>query len=357
MPRGPYRAGYAIAVLSIIAGLAGILGEVPALSTLAQPVGGWPRLPLLAAIALVAIGTALWQFLEQHNRVAFSASAVAVAAVLASWMAEARGQSVATSAMSFATQVLVLTAASPLLILSARRRTIPEEVSLGIAGFVLLALATTLFISRATGVTDSTTDVLGAGPALQLLVISFLIGTCYVAMVWTRGLMSGESARWLPVAIALAGLVTVTVLWRGLASRERDQVAALTQQAAEGQRSNLRGAARVMGRSLRRAAQWHAAGATTDQQRRDGEALQRDLPGLEAFHWISAFGVPDTGVAPAPTSTELSVVSSYVNRPGGLADTISLPPARHGGRRVYRRGAGVRWRDVLRRRRRDCPKR
>ena len=322
-----YTAGYGYAGLCFLFGIAALFGTFPALGGLAQPFAKWPASQLLGSIALLAMGSALWAFLDLRYQVAFSASAIALVTVLASLVAGFGAMPIARYAMPLASQVLVVAAATPLLIVSARRKMIPEEVSLGIGGFMLLAVTVTLFISRATGVTDSTTDLLGAGPSLQLLVASFLFGGCYVALVWTRGLMSGDSARWLPVAIGLAGLVTATVLWRGLTSRENEQVTALARQAADGQRRNLHNTVQVMARSLQRAAEWHAAGATPPQQRRDGQSLQRDIPGLEGVGWISVLGVFDTvSGAPLLTSAEESAVASYVTRPGGLADSISYLP-------------------------------
>ncbi len=326
LAQAAYRVGYGYAGLCILFGVAALLGTFPGLGWLAQPFPNWPRSPVLSSIALLAMGVAVWTFLGLRYQIAFSASVIALATVLASLVVQVGALPIAGYAMPLASQVLVLAAAMPLVIVSARRKMIPEEVSLGIGGFVLLAVAATLFISRATGVTDSTADLLGAGPSLQLLVASFLFGGCYVALVWTRGFMSGESARWLPVAIGLAGLVTATVLWRGLASRENEQVTALARQAVDGQRRSLRNAVQVTAHSLQRAAEWRAAGATPPQQQRDEQALQRDIPGLDGMGWISALGVFDAAGAQFLTSADESAIASYVTRTDGLADSISYLP-------------------------------
>jgi len=325
LARAAYRSGYVYAILSALLGLVGVAGEISGLTRLAQPLPDWPATPLLASIALLAIGVALWEFLERRYRSAFVASMIAVVTALLSLVVEASIPSVTRYAMPLAAQVLTVAAASPLAIVSARRKLVPEDVSVGIAGFVLLALAATLIIARATGVTDTTLDVLGAGPSLQMLVVSFLIGTCYVALVWTRGLVSGDSAQWLPAALGIALLVTVTVLWRGLAARENEQVVALTRQAGDEQRRVLQREAEVTAHSLQRAGEWHVAGATPEQQQRDADALRRDVPGLEGVGWIGTSGVVDTT---ASVSLGMGVDSATVASIGriGFTDTIAYLP-------------------------------
>ncbi len=322
-----YRSGYVYAVVSGLMGIAGMLGELPGLARLAQPLAGWPRLPLLASIALVAIGFALWQFLQQRYRSAFLAALIAELTAVLSLVAQVAPIAISHDAMALASAVLVLAAATPLAVVSARRRLLPEDASVGIAGFVLLAVAATLLIARATGMTNTTIDMLGAGPSLQVLIAGFLIGSCYVALVWSRGLLSGDSATWLPTALGIAGLVTVVVLWRGLTSRENDQVVALTRQAGEERRRVLVREAVVTAHSLHRASEWRAAGASFGQQRRDIAALQRDVPGLEAAGWISSLGVIDTVTSPSLAGVGAdSVTLAYVNRNARLPDTIAFLP-------------------------------
>jgi PAS domain S-box-containing protein len=327
LSRVAFQSGYAFALLAVVAGLAGVLGTLPDLGVLAQPLRGWPSLPLLAAIALIAIGLALWQFLQLRYRSAFTAGAVASTAALVSALARLTRMPAEYYAMPLASALLIVAAAVPIMIVSAKRRLIPEDASLGIGGFILLSLASTLLIARATGLTDSTLDFMGGAPSLQVLIASFFFGSCYVALVWTRGVFSGDTARWLPAALGVAGVLTVTVLWRALAARENDQVAALTRQAGDERRRVVYREATVTARSLHRAGEWRATGAPLAQQRRDMEALQRDVPGLQGAGWISALGVIDTATAASLAGAGAdSVTLAYVNRNGRLPDTIAYLP-------------------------------
>ena len=213
--------GYLYAMLSIIVGVAGLAGEMTGLAWLTQPLADWPRTPLLASVALVALGLALIDFLRRRYRFALAASLTAGVAALLSLPAQFASLPYGHQAMPLASAVLVLAAASPMIIISARHRLLPEDAAVGIAGLILLALAATLLVARATGMTNATRDMLGAGPSLQLLVISFLFGSCYVALIWTRGLLSGESATWLPAAIGIAGSSRHRALARSRGARER----------------------------------------------------------------------------------------------------------------------------------------
>jgi PAS domain S-box-containing protein len=322
-----YRSGYVFAVITGAAGISGLMGELPGLGRLGQPLIGWPRIPFLASVALVALGFALWQFLQLRYRSAFLSAGIAAASALLSLAAQLTSLPISRDVMSLASAVLILTASSPLMIVSARRRLLPEDASVGVAGFILLALAATLLIARATGLTKSTLDMLGAGPSPQMLVSCFLIGICYVALVWTRGLLSGDSAAWLPAALGIAGVVTVLMLWRGLAARENDQIVALTRQAGDERRRVLVHEAVATARSLHRASEWRASGATLAEQRRDVSALQRDMPGLEGAGWISALGVIDTAASSSLSGVGAdSVTIAYVNANHRLPDSMAYLP-------------------------------
>jgi PAS domain S-box-containing protein len=325
--RVAYQSGFVFALLAMVSGVAGILGVFPDLRVLAEPLADWPPVPLLAAIGLAAAGLALWQFLQLRYRSALAAGAVSAAAAVVSLVARLTTLPVEFYSMSLSSALLIISGVVPIMIISARRRLLPDEASLGIAGFVLLSLAATLLIARATGFTDTTLDFLGGGPSLQVLIASFLFGVCYVALVWSRGLLSGDTARWLPLALGVAGVVTVTVLWRALAAREDDQVVALTRQAGDERRRVLRREVDGAARSLHRAAEWRDAGVPAAQQRRDMHALQRDIPGLQGAGWISALGVIDTATAASLSGIGAdSATLVYVNRNGRLPDSIAFVP-------------------------------
>jgi PAS domain S-box-containing protein len=277
---------------------------------------------------------ALWNFLARRYTVAVAASTGAVGITLVTVAAYLSGTSLPAEGMSLASSVLWMTIALAVLLASARRRLLREEAAIGIAGFVLLAFTATFLIARASSLIDPMTDNLVAALSLQTFVGSVALGVCFVVLIWSRGLLAGETARWLPAALGAAGVITVLVLWRALATREIDQLHSLTRQAADERRRVLVREAAVGARALRRAAEWRAGGATLPQARRDFDALRRDLPGLEAAGWLSPAGRLDTtGTAELRVLGADSALFAYIGREGRLPDSIAFLPLDEGGRR------------------------
>ena len=337
LARAAYRSGYAVAGVFVLAGVAGIAAHLPGLGALAQPLSTWPRLRALDAVGMLAVGLAFWAFLRVRYSAAMAGSVIGTGMGTLALLAYLASFPLPWEGMTLASAVLLTTASVALLMTAARRRLLPEEAAIGIAGFILLAVSTTFVIARAAGVVDPMTDRLVAGESVQMAVASFLLGVCFVALVWSRGLLSGDSARWLPAALGIAGVVTVTVLWRALATRESDQLLALTRQAGDERRHVLMREIEVTGRSLRRAAEWAASSAPAAARQRDIQSLERDVPGLEAAGWLSAAGVPEAGSAPSFTGSGAdAVVRAFAskNTSGGpLTDTIAYLPLDSGAQR------------------------
>ena len=332
--RAAYQSGYVIAAFYVAAGLLALLAGEPEFATLAQPLASWPRMHSFAAVTMIATGIALWNFLRRRYTVAIAASTGAVGITLVTIAAYIAGTALPDGGMSLASSVLLITASLAILQASARRRLVREEAAIGIAGFILLAFTATFLIARASSLIDPLADPLVAGLSLQTFLGSVALGVCFVVLIWSRELLAGETARWLPLALGAAGAVTVLVLWRALATREIDQLHALTRQAADERRRVLVREASVAARALRRAAEWHAAGASLAQQRRDFEALRRDLPGLEVSGWLSAAGRLDTaGTGVLRALGADSVVLAYMRPMGGLPDSLAYLALDEGGRR------------------------
>ena len=329
-----YRAGYVIAAFFVATGALALLARTPALALFAQPSPSWPRLREFAAVTMIAAGFALWNFLRRRYTVAVAASALAVGVTVVAMIAYVGGVALPGDGMSLAAAVLLFTSSVAILLASARRRLLREEAAIGIAGFVLLAVTITFLIARAAALIDPMSDRLVAALALQPYLGSLALGICFVTLAWSRGLIAGETARWLPFALGAAGAVTVLVLWRALATREIDQLQSLTRQAADERRRILAGEAIVGARALHRAAEWRAGGATISQQRRDLFALARDLPGLQSAGWISSLGVVDTAASADLRGTGAdSIMLAYVNQRGTLPDSIAYLAVDDGGHR------------------------
>jgi len=332
--RVAYRTGYVIAAYFMVTGALALVALTGSFEVFARPSPNWPRMGAFVAATMITVGLALWTFLRRQYTVAVAAATAGVGIALVAIAAYLGGVALPADGMSLAAAVLLFTASAAILLASARRRVLREEAAIGIAGFVLLAFTVTFLIARAASLIDPLSDHLVASVALQTYLGCLALGICFVTLSWTRGVLAGETARWLPLALGAAGAVTVLVLWRALATREMDQLQSLTRQAADERRRILAREAVVGASAMHRAAEWRASGAPVAQQRRDFQSLKRDLPGLEAAGWISALGVVDTAASADLRGTRAdSVMLAYVSRHGRLPDSIAYLPLDRGGTR------------------------
>ncbi len=330
-PRPARRLAYLLAGGLLLAGVLGLLGQAPRLERLAAPFDAWPRLRLLSSIAMTALAIGYYGFLRRYRPLARWAAGLSLVIGLASLAGTAGMLQLPDQGMALASAVMITTAAMGIL-LAVLLGDQFEELCLGIAGFVLLSLAITFGVARIARVIDPLSDTVVAGAAMQVVVGSLLLGVSFLRLVWSRGL--AESARWLAIAVGVASIVTVLVLWRALSARERDQVLSQTLQAAVAKRASLARELDVAARSLGRVTERKQSGASIDQQVRDLRALQRDLPGLEGGLWLDVIPSPtdQAGRTVADASLD-SVWRSYLHASGGLRDSIAYLPLDPAARR------------------------
>jgi PAS domain S-box-containing protein len=223
--------------------------------------------------------------------------------------------------MALTSAVMLTSGGGAILLAAVLRQAAAQDLAIGIAGFVLVALAGTFVIARIAGVIDPMADAIVAGASLQTLLAGFLLGTWFLLLIWSRGLVG--SAPWLPAAVGTASIVTVLILWRALSVKESEQVVTLARQAGMAERATLIRDFEVTARSLRRAADWRMHGATPEQQEADLLALRRDVPGLEYGLWLP---LGDTARA-APFIPGLdSVWHEYTHRTGTVPDSLAFLP-------------------------------
>lgn len=316
--------GRLCAAAALAAGLLGLAGALSGVTILAAPIAAWPPLHPLDALALVGLGAGLLGHQLGRRGLARAGTAAGLLTVLAASLLRAGLVHAGAPGPPFASITLAAAAVIGLLPATFADRREGAVRGLGISGFVLVALSGTLLLARATGVLDPLEDTVVAGVSLQVLLGALLLGLGYLVVAWSPGIE--ESARWLPLAAGLAGVITVMVLWQALSVRERVLLAAQAAQAAEGERHSLQRELAVTARTLQRVAEWRAGRTPRAARSVDLEALRRDLPGLEAAVWLTPGGRPGEPLTSQAADPALdSVWRGYVGG-GPLADTVAYLP-------------------------------
>lgn len=326
--------GHALAAAFVVSGVAGLLGSLPGFGGLAAPVSGWPPIRPLTSTAMIVVGVAVWAQLRSLHLAALSASSVgailgfvAIIGYVGSFPVPGRG-------MALASAVILTTGSVTLLVAAAKKRPFVEEDALGVGGLALLALTVSFTIGRAAGLLDPVADELVAGASFQVVLGGFLLGISFLGLVWSRGVLLGEQARWLPPAFGIATALTVFVIWRALDEREVHQLRTLSSQAARGMGLALSRDLAAGSRSLGRAAEWKAGGAEASETLRDIAALRQDVAGLDAVAWADSLGALDTEVPSIWYGAGAEVaLRRYAGRTGRLPDSVAFLPLDSAGTR------------------------
>ena len=268
------------AVVIAAMSVAALLGHLVGSTRLVQPLRSMPPMPVILAIAMACNAAALWALVDRRPTLHLIAGALAVGAALNAVWFRSVAPFDAGASINFAGAALGLTCAIALLLTRFRDRIPLAPLVLTIAGFVVIALCLTVVGARFAGISG----VMGGRPllatSLQTLVGAFLIGTCFVALLWSEGVPSTETPTWLAATAGIASAATVVMLWGALDARETAHFNTETLVAADGQTRSLRREIAMSVRSLQRCALRAANGAALADQRSDLAALTRDLPGM-----------------------------------------------------------------------------
>lgn len=290
MPREARPLGVVLAVGTIVAGLMGVVGGIAKLDWLLAPVPGWPRIPVLPSLEMVLVGGAFLALLGSSRRTTLPLAAAASTVSLLCIVGALGAFPLPLGGMALSTALLHSTISIAILIATASRSPRDEERALGVAGFVVVTMVFTMLGATTSGVIDPMVDATVAGSSLQTLVSSFAIGAYLLAVLWTSGRVTLESADWLPAGVGFASMLTVLVLWRALSFFETEQLTALTRQASTAQSRAMSEVVHVLARSLARASQRRAQGATLPQQVADLQSMGNDMRGLEGSVFFSSPG-------------------------------------------------------------------
>ncbi len=316
-----------LVVLMLVTGIATLIGRASGITWLSAPVAGWRSMSATSGLCWIALALALWGRITDRRYLALGGAGFALGVNILVLLSNAFALPYYANA-PLPSVVLVCTASIGLLSGVLQPRADVEKITLAVSGLALVALTVTVGFAHAIGVFD-TSRVTGdlPGSSLQAVVNSFLLGVCFISLVWTSGFKELELPKWLPVAAGLAGLITVMSLWSALAEREREQqMEGAGQAAATEARLALR-EVEAHARSLKRAAEWAAFGANSEQQERDLIALARDIPSLQAIFRLGPDGIATAQYPPgADASVVRTVWRAYAGLNNGQLDSVVYAP-------------------------------
>jgi PAS domain S-box-containing protein len=183
------------------------------------------------------------------------------------------------------------------------------HVSLGVGGLTLVAIGVTSFFVRLVGIFDLFGERVFGNIPLALASTSLLLGIVCIVLVWWDSPDPTAYPESVLPAVAVAGLVASTLLWRALVIREELQVRGMTlaeaSSAAIAVERTADGLSRVLhqhailAEGLRDTARVHAALTQ----------LLRDTPSAEMVVMVDSSGLP---VAVMPFDADPSAVAATV---------------------------------------------
>lgn len=323
------RLGRLTAIVLGLLGIAGVAGHVLGVHFLLAPVAGWPEVPLLSCGAFLCLALALWSIARGRRWPALAASAITLALSTTALIFFATSLRLPAGGLSVASALLLGASSLSLYVTAVERRVDVVQLTMGITGFMVLALSITVLFARFVGVTAIGSGAVVAGASLQALLGGLLLGVTFVVNVWARGFTIIEPPGWLPFAVGAASLLTVLFLWRALEAREQELVRKATQQAAEAERRAILRELDVTARSVRRGAEWAASGVSIQDQQRDLRALVRDISPINVGVRIDSTGSPWIAVPEGTEFTAVAVAEAWRRHNRGAvypSDTVAFLP-------------------------------
>lgn len=193
------------------------------------------------------------------------------------------------------------------------------HVSLAVGGLTLLAIGVTALFVRLVGLFDLFGERgFGAIP-LALVLTALLLGVVFIALVWWDAPDPTAYPESAIPAVAIAGLVASTLLWRSLVVHEELQISRLTSHEASTAARALERSVDAMRGVLAQFALRSNAPTPEDTHPAALAQLLRDTPGVELVALLDSAGQP---VSVLPDGRDASAIAATVPpRASGLAGT------------------------------------
>jgi PAS domain S-box-containing protein len=334
--------------LLILLGGSGLLGRLLLIPALVQPFASRAPVRPFAAIGLLALGIGTLALDRRRRRVALI---TAVIGILIGYIAilslvtgldleldkfllrpelNLRIPPTSPKVLPLATAIGFLLGGGSLAIIAARfREATAGAFAVGLAGATLAALNLTLLLGQVLGLSQSLQFGRLAGASPQVALGLFALGVSLASWAWSRDWTPTTYPAWIPVAVGLASLSAVLLIWRGLVQGQRDDYNALLGAVARGTEDRIEEA---MGRT--NTALWRAAWLSPrDAVGSDRWAAQMQsalvaVPGLSRIAWVGT-GLPAVILPPAADSAVLQLQLAMQLPPNITPNIAALDSVRH----------------------------
>jgi hypothetical protein len=193
----------------------------------------------------------------------------------------------APETLPVATAIGFLLGGGSLAIVASRWRARASAFAVGLGGATLAALNLAMLAGMLLGLSQVVQFGRVAGISPQAAIGLFALGVSLSSWAWRRDWSPVTYPAWIPVAVGLASLAAVLLIWRALAQGQRDDHAALLSAVAHGTEGRIDEAVGRVNLALWRVA-WlspRAAVGTARWAAQVGDVLD-DNPGISNVAWI-----------------------------------------------------------------------
>jgi PAS domain S-box-containing protein len=310
--------------LLVVLGATGLLGRILALPVLVQPFVTRAPLRPLGALGLLAFGIGVLALDRRRRRVALVGAVIGIVIGYIALLSLATGMDLGVDrfllrpdlhlsippsspkVLPLAATVGFLLGGGALAIIAARfREATAGAFAVGLAGATLVALNLSVLVGQVLGLSQELQFGRLAGASPQVAVGLFALGISLASWAWSRDWTPASYPVWVPVAVGVASLLAVLLIWRALVQGQRDDYTALLGAEAHGTEDRIEEAVGRTNIALWRAG-WLSPREAIGSPR--WVAQMRNVldavPGLSRIAWVGK-GTPTVILPTSPDSTVL----------------------------------------------------
>jgi PAS domain S-box-containing protein len=334
--------------LLILLGGTGLLGRLLAIPVLVQPFVTRAPVRVLACLGLLSFGVAALALDRRRRRVALIAAVIGIVIGYLGVLSLVTGLDLgldkflgrpelqlgvppsSPKVLPLAAAIGFLLGGGALAIIAARfREATAGAFAVGLSGATLAALNLAVLVGQIVGLSQGLQFGRLAGVSPQVAVGLFALGVSLASWAWSRDWTPAIYPAWIPVAVGLASLTAVLLMWRGLVQGQRDDFRALLGAVARGTGDRIDEAMGHTNIALWRAA-WLSPREAIGSERWAAQmaSVLEAVPGLARIAWV-ATGLPAV-ILPASADSAVLRLQLAMQLPRSVTPRLAaLDSVRH----------------------------